>query len=154
MMRYLFKCLLLAGVVGSAALGAAQDPTASGTGQLQKPQNARSATQDTSATSGDQITKPAGAKTATLIGCLSQPDADGHLKLNSMQYRSGIEVVGPNDLPGAAGKKVKLMGKWEAAADAKSGKKFQAASFDVLADKCSVPAETNPVSKQKVRKQK
>lgn len=129
--------------------------------QSDKQSNAASATQDNSAISGDQVTKPAGAKSSTVIGCLNGPDSDGHFKLNSMQYRTGVEVVGPNDLGSASSKKVKLSGKWEAAkataqseAGNKEGRRFQATSFDVMADSCSVPAEVTPLSKKKQQQQK
>ena len=134
--------------------------------QTDKQRNAASATQDNSAISGDQVTKPAGAKSSSVIGCLVAPDSSGHLVLRSMQYRSGVEVLGPNDLAGASGKKVKLTGEWvpvaesevapttsqDAAAKGKD-RRFQATSFEVLAEECQPPAETTPVSKQK-QKQK
>ena len=118
---------------------------------------AQSSTPATTSTANDS----AGAKSSTVIGCLSGPDSDGHFKLNSMQYRSGVEVLGTDDLSSASGKKVKLSGKWEAAeasaqADAgkKEGRRFQATGFDVMADTCSVPAEVTPVSKKKQQQQK
>ncbi len=135
--------------------------------QAEKQSNAASATQDNSAISGDQVTKPAGAKSSTLTGCLGSPDSDGHFVLKSMQYRSGVEVLGPNDLGNAAGQKVKLTGQWvpgpesqDAAtssqdpANKKKNRRFQATSFEVLADKCPPPAETTPVSKKKQKQQK
>ena len=144
----------------------AAPPAAPATTQTEKQSNAASATQDNSAISGDQVTKPAGAKSSTVTGCLSTPDSDGHFVLTSMQYRSGVEVVGPNDLESAAGQKVKLTGQWELTpesqnattssqdpADKKKNRRFQATSFDVLAEKCSPPAETTPISKKK-QKQK
>ena len=130
-------------------------------GQAEKQSNAASATQDNSAISGDQVTKPAGAKSATLIGCLGGPDSDGHFVLTSMQHRSGVEVLGPNDLEKAAGQKVKLTGQWVPAAEAqqsattsqdataKNDRRFQATGFEVMAEKCSAPAETTPISKKK-----
>ncbi len=130
-----------------------------------KQSNAASATQDNSAISGDQVTKPAGAKSSTVTGCLGTPDSDGHFLLRSMQYRSGVEVVGPNDLGTAAGEKVKLTGQWVAtpasqnatssqdAASTAKNRRFQATSFEVLADKCPPPSETTPISKKK-QKQK
>ncbi len=127
--------------------------------QADKQSNAASATQDNSAISGDQVTKPAGAKSSTVIGCLSGPDAGGHFMLNSMQYRYGLEVLGPNDLGTAAGRKVKLTGEWIAGVDSpdvnnKKDRRFQATSFELLADKCPPPAVTTPVSKKKQQQQK
>ena len=124
---------------------------------------AQSSTPATASTANDS----AGAKSSTVIGCLSGPDSDGHFKLNSMQYRSGVEVLGPNNLGSASGKKVKLSGKWEAAeafsqseagkqsaTTKKEARRFQATGFDVMADTCSVPAEVTPVSKKKQQQQK
>jgi hypothetical protein len=145
-----------------AASQAAAEPSSSGASQTQKQSNAASATQDTSAISGDQVTKPAGAKGTTVIGCLGSANADGNLMLNSMQYRSGVEVLGPPELKSAEGQKVKLTGVWvpnpKASAGDKSDKKetrrFQATSLDVLAEKCPPPAETTPTSKKKQQQQK
>jgi hypothetical protein len=158
----LAACLVAAAQDSSPTTPAAA-PSAS---QADKQSNAASATQDNSAISGDQVTKPAGAKSSTVTGCLSSPDSDGHFVLRSMQYRSGVEVVGPNDLETAAGKKVKLTGEWVAvpesqkadtgsqdAAGKKASRRFQATSFDVLDEKCPPPAETTPISKKK-QKQK
>lgn len=160
-LRLPFVVLLLAFCAGAQTAGSqsAADPTASGAGQSHKQSNAASATQDNSAISGDQVTKPAGAKTTTVIGCLGGADSDGKYTLNSMQYRSGIEVLGPTNLGSAAGQKVKLTGSWapKSAAqdeDKKSTRRFQATSFDVLAEKCPPPAETTPVSKKKQKQQK
>jgi hypothetical protein len=135
----------------SPSTNAANPPAAS---QADTQSNAASATQDNSAISGDQVTKPAGAKSSSVIGCLSGPDAAGHFMLNSMQYRYGLEVLGPNDLGTAAGRKVKLTGQWIAGVDSqdvnnKKDRRFQATSFELLADKCSPPAVTTPVGKKK-----
>jgi len=140
----------------SPSTNATQTPAAS---QADKQSNAASATQDNSGISGDQVTKPAGAKSSTVIGCLSGPDAGGHFMLNSMQYRSGLEVLGPNNLDTADGRKVKLTGQWIAGADSqdasdKKDRRFQATTFDVLADKCPPPSATTPVSKKKQQQQK
>jgi hypothetical protein len=161
--RYFLTALLSLAVWAGAQNSAPQpstDPTVSGAGQLHKESNAASATKDTSATSGDQVTKPSGAaKNTTVIGCLRAADAEGHLMLNSMQFRSGVEVLGPSDLSSAAGQKVKLTGSWVPAQEADQGgkkkeRRFQATSFDVLAEKCPPPAETSPVSKKKQQQQK
>jgi hypothetical protein len=79
----------------------------------QQQDNAASANQDTSGTSGDQLTKPAAAKGSTLIGCLAGPDKDGKFMLRNMTHRSGVQVVGPNDLKNDSGSKVKLTGQWQ-----------------------------------------
>src|ERR1039458_10170638 len=70
--------------------------------------NAASASKDNSGISGDQVTKPAGAKGTTLIGCLSGPNPEGKYVLTSMQYRTGIQVLGPDDLKNDSGSKVKV----------------------------------------------
>lgn len=141
-------------------------PSGAPTSHVEKQNNAASATQDNSAISGDQVTKPAGVKSSTVIGCLDSPDAEGHLTLRSMQYRAGVDVVGPNDLETAAGQKVKLTGQWVAvsqsqdatssqdASNNKKNRRFQATSFEVLADKCPPPSETTPFSKKKQKEQK
>jgi len=134
-------------------------PTAT---QADKESNAASATQDNSGISGDQVTKPAGAKSSTLTGCIAGPYPDGHFQLNSMQHRTGVQVLGPTDLGTAAGQKVKLTGQWvpaaesqesptssQAASSQKKDRRFQATSFEVLAEKCPPPAETTPISKKK-----
>jgi hypothetical protein len=151
--------ITLALSLAASAQSATPSPTTPSTGQADKQSNAASATQDNSAISGDQVTKPAGARGSTVIGCLSGPDAAGHFMLNSMSYRSGLEVLGPNDLATAAGRKVKLTGQWIPGVDSKdtsnkSDRRFQATSFDVMADKCPPPAVTTPVSKQKQQQQK
>jgi len=108
----------------------------------------------------EQTTKPVAAKTSTIIGCLSGRGPEGHYVLSSMQYRSGIDVSGPDDLQTAAGQKVKLTGQWlsssgpQAEAAEKKQRQFQAASFDVMADTCSLPTETTPISKKKQQQKK
>ena len=128
--------------------------------------SAASANQDTSATSGDQITKPAGAKGSTVIGCLAGPDKDGKFMLRNMAHRLGVQVVGPTDLKNDSGSKVKLTGQWqplpqsqEPVASPQQGDKklvethrFQATDVEVLAQKCTPPTETTPVSKNKPQK--
>ena len=132
----------------------------------QQQDNAASANQDTSGTSGDQLTKPAAAKGSTLIGCLAGPDKDGKFMLRNMTHRSGVQVVGPNDLKNDSGSKVKLTGQWqplpqsqEPVASPQPGDKktvethrFQATDVEVLAQKCTPPTETTPVSKNKPQK--
>lgn len=157
--------MALASVICSAqssnpnAATPASPPPAS---QADKQSNAASATQDNSAISGDQVTKPEGAKGSTVIGCLSGPDAGGHFMLRSMQYRYGLEVLGPDDLEKAAGAKVKLTGQWIPGVDSQDlqeaaknkDRRFQATSFEQLADKCQPPSVTTPVSKKKQQQQK
>jgi len=97
---------------------------------------------------------------STVIGCLSGPDFDGHYELRSMQYRNGVDVVGPDELTRAEGSKVKLTGQWVPIADVETVKgekkirRFEATSFEVMADKCSPPAETTPINKKKQQQQK
>jgi len=123
--------------------------------QSSPPQRTASAGQDTSAVSGDKVTKPAGAKSATLIGCLSGPDSNGRYTLRSMEHRTGLQVLGPDDLKRDSGSKVKLTGWWipgdqpVESTKEKETRKFQASEVEVLAQKCVPPSETTPVSKKK-----
>lgn len=123
-------------------------------GALTVPQqgNAASATKDNSATSGDQITKPPGAKDSTLIGCLAGPDKQGKYTLRSMSHRTGVEVLGPDDLKKDSGAKVKLTGKWEAplpSAGSTEMRRFQITDVEVMAKTCTPPSEVTPESKNK-----
>jgi hypothetical protein len=118
--------------------------------------NSASANKDTSATSGDQITKPPSVKGSTVIGCLSGPDKEGKYTLRSMHYRTGVQVLGGDDLKTDSGSKVKLTGQWEAPTSPEKDataqapmRRFQATQVEVLATKCSAPAETNPIDKMK-----
>lgn len=137
---------------------AGQTPTASGAGQRQ--QDAASATRDNSAVSRDPITKPAASKGSTLIGCLSGPGKDGKYLLRSMSHRTGVEVVGPEEFKKDSGAKVKLTGEWQPLPGPPPTKKgaetrrFQATAVEVMAQKCEMPAEDAPVSKQKERQKK
>ncbi len=127
--------------------------------QSPTPQRAASAAPDNSAISGDQVTKPAGAKNSTLIGCLSGPDSSGRYTLRSMEHRTGLQVLGPDDLKSDSGSKVKLTGWWipgDQPAESTKGKesrKFQASEVEVLAQKCVAPTETTPLSKEKQQQQ-
>jgi hypothetical protein len=106
--------------------------------------NAASATKDNSATSG-----------STLIGCLSCPDKAGKFTLRSMNHRTGVEVLGPDNLKNDSGAKVKLTGNWEApspAAGSTEMRRFRVTDVEVMAKTCSVPSETTPVSKNKKQK--
>src|SRR5271165_912962 len=124
--------------------------------ERQQQGNAASATKDNSATSGDQITKPAGAKGSTLIGCLSGPDKEGKYTLRSMNHRTGVEVVGPDDLKKNSGAKVKLTGNWQSpqatpvqpqSSGPAAAQRFQVTDVEVMAKTCSMPAEVTPESK-------
>lgn len=137
----------------------------------QQQDKASSATKDTSATSGDQITPPPGAKGSTLIGCLAGPDKNGQFVVRNMAHRAGVQVVGPDDLKNDAGSKVKLIGQWQPLPPDQqpplpsqpSGKsqqperkpethRFQVTNVEVVAQKCTPPSETTPVSKNKPQK--
>ena len=100
---------------------------------------------------------PAASKGTTLIGCLAGPDADDHYTLTSMQHRTGVEVVGGDELKSGSGAKVKLTGSWEAlpGSEGKTGdaaKRFKATAIIVVEDKCTAPSATTPVSKKKAGK--
>ncbi len=144
------------------AAPAAQNPAATGNSPVQQQKNAASATQDNSGTTGDQITKPAQAKGSTVIGCLSGPDKDGKFILRNMNHRSGVQVLGPDDLRNDSGSKVKLTGQWQpvatppqtSVADKKPAEmpRFQMTDIEVLATTCQAPTDTTPVSKNKRQK--
>ena len=100
--------------------------------------------------------KPAAAKGSTLIGCLGLPDAEGHYIVTSMQHRTGVQVVGPDELKDAIGGKVKLTGKWQPIPDPtpeqqknKETRRFQATAVEVESQDCQVPSPVTPVSKNK-----
>ena|SRR5664279_456127 len=125
----------------------------------EKQQNAASATKDTSGTTSDQITKPAGAKGSTLIGCLAGPDQDGKYSVRNMSYRTGVQVLGSDDLKNDSGSKVKLTGQWQPvaqpsgqAANTEESRRFQVTDVEVVAQHCSLPSETTPVSKTRRQK--
>jgi len=121
----------------------------------ERQKNAASASKDNSGISGDQVTKPAGAKGNTLIGCLSGPNPEGKYVLTSMQHRTGVQVLGPDDLKNDSGSKVKLTGAWEASpqqqpqAKAKEARRFQVTAIALLSPHCTAPSEKTPVSKAK-----
>src|SRR5271157_5260944 len=109
--------------------------------------------------SGDQAAKASEPKgRSTLIGCLSGPDSDGKYTLRSMSHRTGVQVLGSDDLKADSGSKVKLTGSWvpgDEPAESTKGKesrKFQATDIEVLAQKCEAPSEKTPLSKQKQQK--
>ncbi|HUI84024.1 MAG TPA: hypothetical protein VL240_07370 [Candidatus Binatia bacterium] len=125
----------------------------------QKQQNAASATQDSSGTTGDQITKPAGAKASTLIGCLTGPDSDGKYTLRNMNHRTGVQVLGPDDLKIDSGSKVKLTGQWQPSpgpppqdGSPAEARRFQATDIEVVSTSCHPPSETTPVSRNRRQK--
>jgi hypothetical protein len=130
-------------------------PPPTGNTPLQQQSNASSATKDNSSTTGDQITKPAAAKGASLIGCLSGPDPQGKFVLRNMSYRSGVQVLGGDDLKNDSGSKVKLTGQWQAAQAPEQDqnttqmRRFQVTDIEVMASTCHAPSGTTPVSKQK-----
>lgn len=141
--------LLCMGFAGWAQNSGASSTGGAGVAAQHRQENAASAQKDTSGASGDQVTKPAGAKSKTVIGCLAGPDGDGHYTLNSMRFRSGVQVLGPDNLSSAAGQKVKLTGDWVSDGASHEQRRFQATRFDVMADKCPSPTEKTPVGKKK-----
>ena len=149
-MKSLLHLLTLAAAISIPAL--TQQPA---TAPVEQQKNAASATKDNSGISGDQITKPAGAQGTTVIGCLSGPDKDGKYELRSMQHRTGVQVLGPDDLKNDSGGKVKLTGSWEALPQqppqtkAKEARRFQATAIVVLSPRCIPPSEKTPISKAK-----
>lgn len=158
MSRPIYLALL---VLALSSLTAAQDAAGNSsapsttTSPAQKQSNAASATKDTSGTTGDQITKPAAAKGSTLIGCLAGPDKDGKFVLRNMSYRTGVQVLGPDNLKSDAGSKVKLTGQWQPAQSPSQDtnttemRRFQVTDVEVVAGNCRPPSETTPVSTQK-----
>jgi hypothetical protein len=105
-----------------------------------------------------EAAKPAPAGKATVIGCLTGPDADDHYTLTSMQHRTGVEVVGGEELKKGAGAKVKLTGTWEplpgSTVKTDATQRFKAAQVVVLEEKCPAPQAVTPVSKKKQQQQK
>ena len=104
-------------------------------------------------------TQGAGSASHTLIGCLAGPDADDLYTLTSMQHRTGVMVVGGEELKKGAGAKVKLTGSWETlpganAAKGDAGQRFRAIDITVMEAKCQAPAPVTPVSKKKQQQKK
>ena len=164
MKSFLYR-LTLAAAVSIPALTQEPAPTpqnspSAGNSAAEQQKNAASATKDNSGISGDQITKPAGAQATTVIGCLSGPDKDGKYELRSMQHRTGVQVLGPDDLKNDSGSKVKLTGAWEASPQqppqtkAKEERRFQVTAIAVLSPHCTAPGATTPVSKAKQQQRK
>jgi len=154
---WIILMLLLAGGLPSCAQEAnsTQSPPPSSAARADQQTNPSTANQDTSPASTDQATRPAGTKSTTLIGCLSGPAANGNFTLNSMQHRTGVEVLGPEDLKNAVGNKVKLTGTWQPASEEplqqKPGKpawRFQATQVEVLSQHCQAPSPTTPNKKK------
>ena len=158
MSRPLIPAMLVLAVSICVVAQDQQTPPPTGNTPLQQQKNAANANQDTSATSGDQITQPSAAKGSTLIGCLSGPDKDGKFALHSMQYRGGVEILGPDNLKSDSGSKVKLTGQWQPAQSPSQDKnatemrRFQATDVEVMASTCHAPSATTPVSKEKRQK--
>lgn len=99
------------------------------------------------------------AKNTTVIGCLAGPDGDDLYTLTSMQHRTGVGVVGGEELKKGAGAKVKLTGSWETlpGVDASKGdaaKRFRATEVAVMDEKCQAPQPVTPVSKKKQAQKK
>lgn len=104
-------------------------------------------------------TQGASPKSTTVIGCLAGPDADDIYTLTSMQHRTGVMVVGGEDLKKGAGTKVKLTGAWETlpgsdATKGDAGRRFRATEITVVEEKCQAPAPVTPVSKKKQAQKK
>src|ERR1035437_8108615 len=163
-MKSFLYLLTLATAISIPALTqepAATPPTSPPPGNTpaEQQKNAASATKDNSGISGDQVTKPAGAKGTTLIGCLNGPNTEGKYVLTSMPHRTGVQVLGPDDLKNDAGSKVKLTGSWEASpqqqsqAKGREARRFQVTAVEVLSQHCTPPSEKTPVSKEKQRQQ-
>jgi hypothetical protein len=98
------------------------------------------------------------AKNTTIVGCLAGPDADDLYTLTSMQHRTGVEVVGSDELKKGAGAKVKLTGSWEPlpGSEGKKGdatRRFKATDVAVLEAKCQAPEAVTPLSKKKQQQQ-
>jgi hypothetical protein len=109
-------------------------------------------------TSSGDAAKPTESKGTTVIGCLRGPDTDGKFELRSMSHRTGLEVVGPDDMKDDSGSKVKLTGSWEPIPELQGMKgietrRFKVTEVEVLASKCSAPIEQTPLSKQKQQQQ-
>jgi hypothetical protein len=96
---------------------------------------------------------------ATLIGCLSGPDKNGKYTLRSMAQRTGVEVLGPDELKTASGSKVKLTGSWNPGeqtptpGSTKKARRFEATEIVVIAATCEAPTEKTPLSKEKQQRQ-
>lgn len=110
-------------------------------------------------TAQETLTQGASPKSTTVIGCLAGPDGDGLYTLSSMQYRSGVMVVGGEELGKGVGAKVKLTGSWETlpgsnAGKGDAGRQFRATEVTVMEEKCQPPAPVTPVSKKKQAQKK
>ena len=76
-----------------------------------------------------------------------------------MQHRTGVMVVGREELKKGAGSKVKLTGSWETlpganAAKGDASQRFRAIDITVMEAKCQAPAPVTPVSKKKQQQKK
>ncbi|HVO41192.1 MAG TPA: hypothetical protein VMT34_01155 [Aggregatilineales bacterium] len=167
MRRVLFIAMVvLALAAGSPAQAANSSATSPSASQAQADQQGSStASHDTndgnaSSKDGQAANDQNGKKASTIIGCLAGPDVDGHFELRSMQHRTGVDVIGPDELAYVTGNKVKLSGQWVAVANVHTDKgekqvqRFEVTSYDVMTEKCTPPAVTTPISKQKQQQQK
>jgi hypothetical protein len=150
------KTILFAMVMLFGSSAHSQNPAQTGSSTSDQQQNAANATKDNSGTSGDQVTKPVGVKGTTITGCLEKGDAEGHYLFINMQHRTGVLVLGPDDLQNALGDKVKLTGKWEPLPDGiaadkpgKPARRFQATQVEVVSQHCPPPSPVTPTSKNK-----
>ena len=72
-----------------------------------------------------------------------------------MSYRTGVQVLGPDNLKNDSGSKVKLTGQWQPAQSPSQDKnttemrRFQVTDVEVVGTTCHSPSETTPVSKEK-----
>ena len=72
-----------------------------------------------------------------------------------MNNRTGVEILGPDNLKNDSGSKVKLTGQWQAAKSPCAGhehdgmRRFQVTDVEVVAGTCHPPSATTPVSKEK-----
>ena len=106
--------------------------------------------------SGTQSGQPGAAKGSSVTGCLSGPDGDDIYTLRSMQHRTGVQVVGPDDLKDASGGKVKLTGSWESIPTpykprykGEELRRFKAKEVEVLSQSCEPPSPTSPPKQKK-----
>lgn len=110
-------------------------------------------------TAQEKPTQSGSPKSTTVIGCLAGPGDDNLYTLTSMQHRTGVKVVGGEELKKGAGAKVKLTGAWETlpesdAPKGDAGRRFRATDIAVMEEKCKAPAPVTPVSKKKQAQKK
>ena len=72
-----------------------------------------------------------------------------------MNNRTGVQILGPDNLKNDSGSKVKLTGQWQPAQSPAQDKnttamrRFQVTDVEVVAQTCHPPSVTTPVSKEK-----